>query len=82
MRTNTFITDLWNKGGPYIGDARPHGRVTVQLPWSDLSGAHKYDFLRTTYTTGTGHTYTSNPHQYLDPRPPPLPPADDGDPPY
>jgi hypothetical protein len=36
-----------------------------------------------TYTTGTGHTYTSQPHQYLDPQPPkPQPPPDYGDPPY
>lgn len=55
MRTNTFITDLWAKGGPFIGDHRPHGRVTVQLPWSDLSGDHKYDILRTTYGAGTGN---------------------------
>jgi hypothetical protein len=31
-----------------------------------------------TYTTGTGHTYTSRPHQYLDPGPPP----GNGDPSY
>jgi hypothetical protein len=42
-----------------------------------------------TYTTGTGHTYTSRPHQYLEPTPPPTPPPtpteeapDNGDPPY
>ena len=38
-----------------------------------------------TYTTGTGHTYTSRPHQYLDPPPPPAAaeqPPDNGDPPY
>lgn len=55
MRTNTYITDLWARGGPFIGDNKPHGRVTVQLPWSDLDGAHKYDVLRATYSTGTGN---------------------------
>ena len=38
-----------------------------------------------TYTTGTGHTYTSRPHQYLEPQTPPPAtekPPDNGDPPY
>jgi hypothetical protein len=43
-----------------------------------------------TYSTGTGHTYTSQPHQYLDPQPPaqpppapsPEPPPNNGDPPF
>ena len=38
-----------------------------------------------TYTTGTGHTYTSRPHQYLEPQAPPPAtekPPDNGDPPY
>jgi hypothetical protein len=35
-----------------------------------------------TYTTGTGHTYTSRPHQYLDPQPLKDQPPDNGDPPY
>jgi hypothetical protein len=40
-----------------------------------------------TYTTGTGHTYESRPHRYLDPDPPPDPPPPDpppdlGEPPF
>jgi hypothetical protein len=39
-----------------------------------------------TYDTGTGHTYHSWPHHYLDPQPPPElpqpPPADPDDPPF
>lgn len=34
MRENSYITSLWNNGGPFVGDdGKPHTRVTVQLPW-------------------------------------------------
>lgn len=28
------IWDAWTAGGPFIGDAAPHGRVTVETDWS------------------------------------------------
>lgn len=55
MRTNASITAAWESGGPFVDTAQPHSRVTVQLPWSDLSGEHKYDILRTTYVMGIGN---------------------------
>lgn len=55
MRNNDYINGLWGQGGPYVGDNKPHGRVTVQLPWPDLSGDHKYDVLRSTYDIGVGN---------------------------
>lgn len=56
MRTTAqYIQTLWEAGGPFTGSAgKPHTRVTVQAPWDDLSGDHKYDFLRTTYDDGVG----------------------------
>lgn len=53
--TAIYINDLWNTGGPFIGTlGQPHSRVTVQGPWPDLTGDHKYDVLRTTYDVGVG----------------------------
>lgn len=52
MRTAPVINALWQRGGPFIGaDGKPHTRVTVQSPWSDLAGTQKaLDFLRVTET--------------------------------
>jgi hypothetical protein len=34
MRTvSTYITELWKKGGPFIGPDRAHARVTVEPDW-------------------------------------------------
>jgi len=33
MRSSTHIQDLWDAGGPFIGDNRPCTRVTVEPDW-------------------------------------------------
>lgn len=58
MRTAPIINALWQRGGPFTGTAgKPHTRVTVQSPWSDLAGTPiALDFLRMTAgNTGIGN---------------------------
>lgn len=55
MRSLPDIVNVWNSGGPFVGDNKPVTRVMVQDPWPDLAGTSKEkDFLRTTSTSGTG----------------------------
>lgn len=50
MRINSYIQDLWNSGGPFIGDNRPSVRLTVRDPW-DITGVPVQDRAGVTAST-------------------------------